>query len=89
MANQTQIFLLITGLLFSMSVTAQTEKASPAQDKNGARLWADNCGACHNLRSPAGYSDAQWDVAVQHMRLRANLTAKDTKAIVEFLKLAN
>ncbi len=89
MTNQPRIFVLMATLLLAGGAVAQTDKSSHTQERNGAQLWSQNCGACHNLRSPAGYSDAQWDVAVQHMRLRANLTAKDTKAIVEFLKSAN
>ena len=32
------------------------------------------------------YGDAQWDVIVHHMRIRANITGKEQRAIVEFLK---
>lgn len=56
---------------------------------NGAQLWARNCGHCHNIRSPSSYSDAQWDVAMLHMRIRANLTADEHKAILAFLKSAH
>jgi hypothetical protein len=34
------------------------------------------------------YSDAQWDVIVHHMRLRANITGQEQRAILEFLKSA-
>jgi len=44
---------------------------------------------CHNNRSPASYSDAEWDVATQHMRFRANLTAEEYRRILEFLKAGN
>lgn len=57
--------------------------------KSGAELWANNCVRCHNFRSPASYSDAQWEVAMMHMRVRANLTAEELKAILEFLKSGN
>ena len=55
----------------------------------GAQLWAQNCGHCHNIRSPNSYSDAQWEVAVLHMRVRANLTAEEHKQILAFLKSAH
>jgi hypothetical protein len=35
------------------------------------------------------YSDAQWDVIVHHMRLRANITGQEQRAIVQFLKSSN
>ncbi len=52
----------------------------------GARLWADNCIRCHNLRPPESLSDSQWEVVVHHMRVRANLTADEHRAILAFLK---
>ncbi len=79
-------------LVVSINAYAESEKESksnPSVAVSGAQLWADNCGACHNLRNPAGYSDAQWAVAVQHMRIRANLTAEEARAILTFLQAAN
>lgn len=55
---------------------------------NGAEVWAQNCRRCHNLRPPDEFSYAQWDVIVHHMRVRANLTADETRAILAFLKAA-
>lgn len=54
----------------------------------GEELWSNNCMRCHNIRPPTMYSDAQWDVIVHHMRLRANITGQEQRAIVEFLKSA-
>ena len=62
--------------------------AAPAQatQTGGAELWGRNCGHCHNIRSPSSYSDAQWEVVMLHMRVRANLTGADARAIADFLK---
>jgi hypothetical protein len=54
--------------------------------KSGAQLWAENCIRCHNIRSPASLSPVQWEVALMHMRVRANLTPEEHKRILEFLK---
>jgi len=54
----------------------------------GEELWSNNCLRCHNIRPPTMYSDAQWDVIVHHMRLRANITGPEQRAIVSFLKSA-
>ena len=54
----------------------------------GEELWSNNCLRCHNIRPPTMYSDAQWDVIVHHMRIRANITGQEQRAIVEFLKSA-
>ena len=63
--------------------------APPAAGKSGAQLWAEHCGRCHNVRDPAAYSDAQWDAAMMHMRIRANLTGQDYEKIREFILSAN
>jgi hypothetical protein len=55
---------------------------------SGEELWSNNCLRCHNIRPPTMYSDAQWDVIVHHMRLRANITGQEQRAIVEFLRSA-
>lgn len=57
--------------------------------KGGAQLWAESCVRCHNVRSPSTYSDAEWDVAMHHMRIRANLTAEESTKVLEFLRSAN
>jgi cytochrome c5 len=54
----------------------------------GEELWSNNCLRCHNIRPPIMYNNAQWDVIVHHMRLRANITGQEQRAIVEFLKAA-
>ncbi|MBI3462213.1 MAG: cytochrome c [Planctomycetes bacterium] len=60
-----------------------------AASSGGAQLWAENCARCHNDRPATSYSDAEWDVAMHHMRVRANLTGEEHRKIVEFLKAAN
>ena len=55
---------------------------------SGEELWSNNCLRCHNIRPPKMYTNAQWDVIVHHMRIRANITGQEQRAIVEFLKSA-
>ncbi len=55
----------------------------------GAKLWAQNCIRCHNIRNPVSLSDRQWEIVLHHMRVRANLTADEHALILEFLKAAN
>ena len=61
----------------------------PLPEKGGAQLWAENCNRCHYAPAPDRYSDAQWDVVVHHMRMRANLTGEEARQIAVFLKSAN
>jgi hypothetical protein len=57
--------------------------------KSGNQLWSENCSRCHNIRPPEYYSDAQWDIVVHHMRLRANITGEEQRKISEFLRASN
>jgi len=61
----------------------------PKTRKSGSQLWSENCTRCHNIRPPQYYSDAQWDMIVHHMRLRANLTGDEQRKITEFLSASN
>jgi hypothetical protein len=58
----------------------------PAPKKSGTELWAENCGRCHNVRSPSSYSGNQWAVIMQHMRMRANLTGEEERTILTLLQ---
>ncbi|MCL5281080.1 MAG: c-type cytochrome [Planctomycetes bacterium] len=55
----------------------------------GGEMWARRCGQCHNLRPPSEYSDAQWTVAVHHMRVRVPLTGEEQQKILTFLQASN
>jgi hypothetical protein len=56
---------------------------------DAAKLWAQSCSRCHNLRPAKQFSDAQWDTIVHHMRIRGNITGSDARLIAEFLKGGN
>jgi cytochrome c5 len=88
------IGVTISLLLTSCSTTPPPAAAPPspavqASGPGGAQLWGQNCGHCHNIRSPSSYSDAQWEVVALHMRVRANLTADEHRKILAFLKTAH
>ncbi len=88
---RTVAFLLMIGaaLLGGCSSTG-TPGPSPAPlAKSGSQLWAQSCLHCHSSRSPAAYSDGEWDVVMLHMRVRGNLTGEEHRKIVEFLKASN
>ncbi len=89
--------ILFLGVLLmgtaSMAASPAKSKASqkpdPMQVVRGAKAWKNNCGRCHNLRSPKELTDAEWDVSVTHMRVRANLLAPEAEDIKAFLKASN
>lgn len=69
----------ITGCKLTASIAA----------KSGAQIWGENCIRCHNTPSPDTFSDVEWDVAMLHMQIRANLTKDEATKVVEFMKSAN
>ena len=92
------VLLASVGLLLTSCKITHTEQTgaklaaaaeAKSTGKGGAQLWAENCVRCHNNRSPSTYSDGEWDVAMHHMRIRANLTAEEHRKILQFLKSAN
>lgn len=91
MKQSTAVFAL--GSLVATVALIITGCATPSgpnsAEATGARLWAQNCSRCHNSRSPSDYSNEKWDVAMLHMRIRANLTADEHKKILEFLQAGN
>ena len=89
---------VLTGCSGDGQTTAPSTQVAPAafapEDnaalKNaGARVWARNCIRCHNIRTPASFSDREWAIIVHHMRVRANLTGEQQKAVLRFLQAAN
>jgi mono/diheme cytochrome c family protein len=91
LAAFTAVGLMITGCATTSKQAGNAKAVAQKTDsaKSGAQLWAENCQRCHNFRSPASFSDAQWEVAAMHMRVRANLTAEEHRKIIEFLKAGN
>ncbi len=86
------IKLIITALLPIITVVLIISSCSTPKSvaqKSGAQLWGENCVRCHNTPSPASFSDLEWEVAVMHMRIRAQLTDVEAQKIADFLKSAN
>lgn len=85
------VALLTLALGAMMPPAARGDEAAAKADKQalvreGAKLWPDYCGNCHNSRGPGERSGAEWETIVQHMRVRANLPGEDARAILEYLK---
>jgi nitrate/TMAO reductase-like tetraheme cytochrome c subunit len=66
--------------------TAHGVRLFAAPKQSGAELWSANCNRCHNAAPSSAFSAAEWDLIVHHMRLRANLTGQEARAIAEFMK---
>lgn len=74
---------LAAGLFSGTPVGAARRKAS------GDEVFAANCASCHAERFPAERTDAEWDVIIRHMRVRAGLTAEEEAAVLEYLHGSN
>ncbi len=81
--------IAIIGLIGLASVSCSPERAALVEGKPGVQLWGENCMRCHNTPSPADFNDTEWSTVEMHMRVRANLTAKESEKIFEFLRSAN
>lgn len=85
----TLVVAYLVGCATTPSSTASPGSGGSPSNAGAARLWAQNCAHCHNIRTPSAYSDMQWDVVTLHMRIRGNLTAEEQHAILAFLKSAH
>ena len=75
---------IFISLITLLSVSCSVSKEVAA--KSGSQLWSENCGRCHNAPGASNYSSEHWDVIGTHMRMRAHVTAEETRKIVEFLQ---
>lgn len=67
---------------------AQPAKAPPTASKatstkEGERRFRENCGRCHN--PPESLSPREVKAVLQHMRVRAMLSAEDEQLILKYL----
>lgn len=73
--------------------TAAASEKSGAPDSTrivrGAKAWVETCANCHNLRDPKEFSDKNWDVIVNHMRVVVPLPGQTAEDIKAFLKSSN
>ncbi|MFV1984258.1 MAG: cytochrome c5 family protein [Thiohalomonadales bacterium] len=82
---------LVIILLTSLSTQIGFAADYPAEGNStqGAKVWAENCGRCHNIRSANELNDIQWITTVFHMRVRAGLTGQETRDVITFLQTSN
>jgi cytochrome c1 len=77
------------GVIIAITIMNGCKLPESIASKSGAQLWGENCNRCHNAPDPLYYSDAQWDVAMEHMRVKALLTDVEVRKIAAFLKSSN
>ena len=73
--------LMFALLIMAAPLVAQTK--STASSLDGDTVYKNNCMRCHSaLRQ---YSPSKTATIVNHMRIRANLTEAETKAVLGYL----
>lgn len=82
------------GLILALGAAALVLPA-PASAQNaqlvaeGAQIYGSHCMRCHNLRSPAEFTDLSWRTIIAQMRARANLTRAQARAVLAFVQATN
>jgi mono/diheme cytochrome c family protein len=84
MKNLSSISFLVVSLAFSIhSFAREGQKVNPIAE--GARIYNENCGRCHNPRPASDYSQKEWSVVMPHMREKAHMTGEETLAVEAFI----
>jgi cytochrome c5 len=65
---------------------AEKQIQKPAKTLTGAELYSMHCNRCHPERYPTERTAAQWKTILLHMRVRANLPAKQARTILTYLQ---
>jgi len=76
--------LTVTLGLPSLSFSSQSNTIDSDYGR-GARLWANTCNHCHNMRGTDEFRPDQWRAIMAHMRIRAGLTGQDAHDILNFI----
>ena len=91
--------ILVVGSVFAASLCGQTQAAPPAGSQprirqyqspknakaegDGEKIFQQNCARCH--ATPDGFSQRISGTVVRHMRVRANLSARDEQELLRYL----
>jgi len=70
----------------AMTVAKDAETPPAKKKLTGEQLYAINCARCHAERYPTEATKAEWKTLMTHMRVRANLPAKQSKEILKYLQ---
>lgn len=73
-------FVASFAVLWTVSLLAAPQPQTPP---DGEAVYKTNCTRCH--AAPPSLNERQTRVVVSHMRVRANLTEVDAKAVLQYL----
>jgi len=63
--------------------TPKAAASSTTEEQEGEKRFQQNCGRCH--QAPESISPREVKAVVQHMRVRAMLSAEDERLILKYL----
>ena len=93
LSNRTRwLFSILTALLLaatSLGLSKGAKHKAKRKQRTGAELYQMSCNRCHSERYPTERTDAQWKTILLHMRIRAQLPAKDARLILKYLQENN
>lgn len=75
--------LIITSSFCIALLAWAGEKPRAPHAVDGEQVYRTNCTRCHN--TPPALTERETKVVVQHMRVRANLTAEQADAVLQYL----
>lgn len=76
-------------LLFFTGLIACNVRADDKKEKSPAQSYEEHAARAHPDRYPNELTDAQWETAMLQMRVRAPLTARDHRKILQYLQANN
>lgn len=85
---RTLIAVVVAGLVAGSAGTTTAQNAA-SEISRGAEVYGSTCGRCHQARSPLERTDREWVTIANHMRVRANLTGGQMRAVIAFLQATN
>jgi mono/diheme cytochrome c family protein len=80
-----QLLILTVAMFVASNVSYSQHTSDPKLIAEGAKLYSENCGRCHNARPASDYSKKEWSVVMPHMREKAHMTGTESLAVEAFL----
>jgi mono/diheme cytochrome c family protein len=89
LAGGRSVVILALALLTTLAGPGTVLGQDRGSMAEGARIYGDVCGSCHNARSPLERDDRDWVTIMNHMRIRANMTGQQVQDVLAFLQATN
>lgn len=75
-----------TVLLATLAAAPLGAVEAGQESARGAKVYAENCGRCHQIPDPASRDAKAWRPIALHMRMLADLSAEEQHVVLVFLR---